>query len=394
MKIVITDTTIDGPMIGGAQTFLPLLMHGLYKEGHEVHLVTKGTPDKKIRKQVEESRAILHTSLWRKKGLPQDAAIVFAKWVNELKPDIFLISVSADVAWLALPYLNPSIATFTIGHTDDETFYLPARHYQQFITTAIGVSDEVCNHYHTKCNFPLSAIDWIPYGVKAKASAPGKHNDQPIRLIYVGRVVEEQKRISDLIKIVQELSARKISFHLKIVGDGTEMPLLKESLQDEIKKGTVELLGWLKTDEVIHHLLQSDLFLLTSAYEGFCIALLEAMANGCCPIVTDIKSGNKQLIKNGENGFVFPIGDTSLFVKKIAELSQHSDMLFLLRIKAWETGRNYSIERMVAAYSDCFEKAMQETSAHPRETNINFPVMETCRSVWPLWLRRIKTAIQ
>ena len=394
MKIVIIDTTIQSSLIGGAQTFLPLLMKGLKERGHEVHLVTKGPPHRKIEKQIQESGAIVHTSLWKKKYLAEEAAPVFARWVNAMVPDIYLISVSPDVGWVVLPYLNPAIATFTIGHTDDETFYLPARHYQPFITKAIGVSDEVCRQYISRCNFAEQDVSWIPYGVMAKPSAPDEHNNKTIHLIYVGRIVEEQKRISDLIKIVQQLAARHIPFHIKIIGDGTEMPLLKEKLQKEIKENKVQLLGWLKMENIIDHLRHTDLFILTSSYEGFCIALVEAMANGCCPLVTDIKSGNKQLITHGQNGFIFPVGDINAFVQKIAALAAEPEKIFSLRKSAWETGKNYSVERMTLAYEEHFITAAAAVKKHFRNIDEDFPLMETCRSSWPLWIRRIKAAIK
>ena len=393
MKIVIVDTTIHGPLIGGAQTFLPFLMRGLKESGHEVHLVTQGEPDKKIGNQIAESAVMVHTSLWKKNIVVEDAAPLFAKWVNRLKPDIYLISVSPDIGWVVLPYLSPAIATFTIGHTDSETFYSPARHYQSFVTKAIGVSDEVCQHYVSDCNFPGTAVQWIPYGVVVNPAPPAKHGNDLLQLIYVGRVEEGQKRISDLIKITRQLSADNIAFNLKIVGDGPEMPVLRNSLAKEIMDGKVEILGWRKTEEVINLLRQSDLFILTSAFEGFCIALIEAMANGCCPLVTDIKSGNKQLISSGQNGFIFPIGDTEKFVKKIKTLAVDKELLYTLRLAAWETGKNYSVERMTTNYHDCFVQAAAEVKTKQRSINTNFPLMETCRSKYPLWIRRIKNLV-
>jgi hypothetical protein len=107
MKIVIVDTTIHGPLIGGAQTFLPTLMRGLKERDHEVHLVAKDVPDKKIERHIKESGAVVHTGLWKKNALVEDNTPFFANWINTLKPDIYLISVSADIGWTVLPYLDP-----------------------------------------------------------------------------------------------------------------------------------------------------------------------------------------------------------------------------------------------------------------------------------------------
>lgn len=391
MKIAVIDTTIDGELIGGAQTFLPKILNGFVRNGHETHLIAKGIPNEKVFRQIEESNAILHTNLWNKDGFVEENAPVLADWLNELKPDIYLISVSPDIGWTVLPFLDPSIATLTIGHTDSETFYLPARHYHSFLTRAIGVSPEVCASYNLSCGIDLENIEWIPYGVETSKSEPVGSGDDTLKLIYVGRLEENQKRVSDLVKIVKSLSANGTKYKLSIIGDGEEMPKVKEDVRDELNSGKVELHGWLESDKVIKAMRESDVFVLTSAYEGFCIALVESMANGCCPVVTDIRSGNKQLIENGSSGFLIDIGDTETFAEKLKFLSLNREELLKLRRSAWETGRKFNVEAMIANYLNCFEQAIGDNKKNQRVANRKFPLMETCRSAYPLWLRKLKS---
>ncbi|MEP6848816.1 MAG: glycosyltransferase family 4 protein, partial [Acidobacteriota bacterium] len=266
-------------------------------------------------------------------------------------------------------------------------------HYERFLTRAVGVSEEICERYRDDCGIAADRVEWIPYGVETNECAPDDRSVRPLRLIYVGRLDEEQKRTSDLIKVVRRLSENGVDFQLSIVGDGEEMPAVKEGLAAEIALGRVTLFGWLDSSEVIEKLRAAEIFLLTSAYEGFCISLTESMANGCAPLVTDIKSGNKQLVRNGENGFVVPIGDVAAFVEKISYLDANRDKLLEFRQKAWETGREYSVERMVAAYERCFEAAAEDAKVNPRTPDPGFPLMESCRSRYPLWLRRIKARL-
>jgi len=296
LKVVIVDTTIDEDLIGGAHFFLPNLIKELVEKGYEIHLVTKELPNEKVRKSILKSGVILHIDLWNKNSLVEKAAPFFANWVNKIKPDVYLISASADIGWVALPFLDPQIATLTIGHTDSETFYLPARHYHSFLSRAIGVSNEVCDQYISGCNLTDEKVDWIPYGVEASSFLTAINNKGVLEIVYVGRIDEKQKRISNIIEIGKELSVQKINYQLKIIGDGPEMSKLKAGLADEINDKKVHLYGWLNSNEVNKLLWESEIFILTSAYKGYCIALIEAMANGCCPVVTDIESGNKQLV--------------------------------------------------------------------------------------------------
>ncbi len=393
MKIVFLDTTMDGAIIGGAHTFLPKILNGLNRRNVEIHLVTKGRPSEKLAQGLKDSGAIIHNKLWPEYSLVEDATPILADWLNKLKADVFVISASGDIGWTVLPYLSPNIATVAIGHNDSDTFYEPARYYSGFLSLAIGVSEEICRSYVHKSDISEKNVVWIPYGVE---SHPPDFNrqvlagTQKISLVYVGRLVEEQKRSSDLIKIIQLLTKRTIPFQFRIIGDGPLYSRFQEELAAAIASGDVQMTGWLTNEELMTHLHHSDIFILTSSYEGFCISLVEAMANGCCAIVTDIKSGNKQLVTNEQNGYVVPVGDIESFIKSIAYLAANPSTLLELRRKSYEVGRSYSVERMVENYIDCFAKLIDSVKKGSRQSDPSFPLMPSCRSRYPRWLRRTK----
>ena len=258
MKIAVIDTIIDGEADG----FLPKLLKGLSAKGNEVHLITKDAPNERVCREIEGSKTILHSNLWQADGFVEETAPVLAKWLNELAPDIYLISNSADIGWVVLPFLKSNIATLTIGHTDSETFYLPARHYRPFLTRAIGVSAEVCVSYVLSCVIDKERVEWIPYGVQTSDAEPASNDSENVlKLIYVGRLEEKQKRVSDLIKVVKLLSERGVDYNLQIVGDGEEMPKIKADLNEELKSGKVVLRGWLEGDKVIEAMREAEVFI-------------------------------------------------------------------------------------------------------------------------------------
>jgi hypothetical protein len=121
MKIVFVDTTMDGPLIGGAHTFIVRLMTRLSDLGHEIHFVSKGEPTARSAEKIRESNAVIHTDLWNSSQIVDDAGPVVARWVNDLRPDVFVVSVSPDIGWVVVPRLDPQIATLTIAN-DNETF--------------------------------------------------------------------------------------------------------------------------------------------------------------------------------------------------------------------------------------------------------------------------------
>jgi glycosyltransferase involved in cell wall biosynthesis len=390
MRIVFVDTTTDSDMIGGGHLILPSLMEALKKRGHEIHLVTKGKANPKLQPFIDASGAEVHISPWKKKAPVEIIAPIFNEWLKELKPDVYVISSSAAIGWVVLPYIDPYVPTFTIGHNNENTFYLPVKHYHSFLTNAIGVSHQICDEYIQQCNMSEENVEWIPYGVDAAEVIAFSKPEEPLKIVYVGRVEEEQKRVPDLVKVISELYKNGVPFKMSIVGDGPYMPALKEALKAEVENTVVQIKGWLEKEKVLSELRAADVFILTSSFEGFSIALTEAMANGCCPVVTDIPSGSQQLIRDGENGHLINVGDIQGFVKVLSEMSAHKEKLNEMRNSAWETGKQFSLNRMAEHYESVFKAGILYHREMPRVTNPGFQLMSTCMSSYPLLIRTIK----
>ena len=87
------------------------------------------------------------------------------------------------------------------------------------------------------------------------------------------------------------------------------------------------------------------------------------------------------------------VGDVDAFVDRIRSIADDRERLGTMRNAAWETGREYSVDRMVDNYVECFERAIEDARANPRVPDPSFPLMESCRSKYPLWLRRIKARL-
>lgn len=390
MKIVIADTTLAGLLIGGAQTFLPNLLSGLTGQGCEVHVISRGEPHPRIRQPLLASGAVIHTNLIPEPALVEDTTPMLAERINRINPDVYVISVSPDVGWTVLPLLNRKIATLTIAHTDDTTFYRPVSHYRDYLTATIGVSREVCQQLIYQGQMPDDRVVWIPYGVVGSEQPAVFETEAPLRMIYCARLEDTQKRASDVIAIIERLRGSDVKFILQVLGDGPLSAEFAKRLAPEINAGQVILHGWIDSQSVLVQLRQADVFLLTSAYEGLCIALLEAMANGLAPLITDIPSGNRQMVEHERNGLLVPVGDVATFVNYIRQLEQNRDWLLQLRRAAWSKAQDFTVELMTDNYLNCFRHAIAVNRKHPRQMPQDFPLMESCRSSYPLWLRRLK----
>lgn len=396
MHVVLIDTTLTTPPTGGAHTFLVDLTESLIKRGWQVSVVTQPGAELAIASALKDRGAEVVIDLWQARHLPEEKAARLADWVNARRPDIYLVSASPDAGWLALPLLDSAIATFSIAHNDVGAFYEPLKHYRPFIDCAIAVSETTHQKLIKNCSVPLERARRIAYGVRPlsaeelsmKSSAPG----QTLRIGYVGRVVQEQKRVMDFVPLVRALAQRKFSFELQIIGDGPERNVLQTAFAKEGLAGYVKFLGWLSPVRVREELRTLEVFVLLSDYEGLPVALLEAMAHGAVPVVTRTESGNTQLVSDGETGYVVPVGDINTFSDRLELLAGHRDQLIAMGRAAWQTSQRYSLERMTDNYVEAFQDTMQRVSARQQRQGLNrdYPVMSSCRSKYPYWLRKIK----
>jgi glycogen synthase len=106
----------------------------------------------------------------------------------------------------------------------------------------------------------------------------------------------------------------------------------------------------------------SDVFIITSEFEGFPVSVLEAMAHGCVPVVTDIRSGVPELVQDGVNGYRVPIGDIRTFAERLAALYRDPARRQEMALNAHATvaAGGYRIEDMTQRYIALFDRAMQD----------------------------------
>jgi len=158
----------------------------------------------------------------------------------------------------------------------------------------------------------------------------------------VSRLYEPTKGIKILLeasKIVQS----KMDSELLIVGSGKDEERLKKMAEDSGIKAL--FLG--ERDDVAEILQVMDVFVLPSLSEGFPVVILEAMAAGISVVATDV-GGNREVVLDGETGFIVEPGNPDKLAEKIKELLENDEM----RNKFGEAGfkrvkENFSIDETV-----------------------------------------------
>ncbi|MBQ8472247.1 MAG: glycosyltransferase family 4 protein [Bacilli bacterium] len=138
------------------------------------------------------------------------------------------------------------------------------------------------------------------------------------KIVNVGRLAP-QKNQKLLIDAFNNLSDKFLEYKLLIYGIGP----LHDELEEYIKKlnlsDRVKLMG--EIDNVQNEIVDANLFVLSSDYEGLPNSLIEAMTLGLPVISTDCPCGGpRTLIKNNQNGILVPVGNCEELTKKMEEI--------------------------------------------------------------------------
>jgi glycosyltransferase involved in cell wall biosynthesis len=140
--------------------------------------------------------------------------------------------------------------------------------------------------------------------------------------------------VSLLIRAIPMVLKEEPGTKFLIAGEGSEKELLECEAKDLNIHSYIKFLGRVSHEEMPNLLAEANIYVSTSLYDGTSVSLLEALAAGAFPVVTDIPS-NREWITDGENGFLVPIGNEYILAGKIVEAIRSKELL----VKANKTNR-------------------------------------------------------
>jgi UDP-D-galactose:(glucosyl)LPS alpha-1,6-D-galactosyltransferase len=159
--------------------------------------------------------------------------------------------------------------------------------------------------------------------ISGMTTIPRSPSDAPLRIVYVGRLmVGLQKRTEELIQALARLEG---NWFLDVFGSGDDLEALQELARTE---GIAEKIAWRGWRQDPWDALETaDLLVLCSAFEGFPMVLLEAMARGIPCISSDCRSGPSDIVRDGVNGWLYPVGDREALTALLNAVIKERDLL-------------------------------------------------------------------
>jgi glycosyltransferase involved in cell wall biosynthesis len=135
---------------------------------------------------------------------------------------------------------------------------------------------------------------------------------------------------------------------LVVIGDGPERERVNDCIADAGLEGRVVLKGALRRSEAIEWLRAADAAVLSSAYENFPHAAVEAIAVGT-PVVATAVGGVPEVIETGVNGILVPPGDERALAEGMRAVTTDLELARALREGAAETAKRYDADRAYEA---------------------------------------------
>jgi glycosyltransferase involved in cell wall biosynthesis len=169
-------------------------------------------------------------------------------------------------------------------------------------------------------------------------------------IVAAGRLSKE-KGFDILLEAFARISPDFPGWRLAILGEGTERQALLD-LRDRLNlAGLAELVG--QSREVEAWMARSGLFVHPSRREGFPNVVLEAMGMGAAVVCADCHSGPSDLIKDGINGRLVPVGDVDALASAMSELMSKPDLRHTLGQQASQVRRDYQQATIMTRWEAC-----------------------------------------
>lgn len=180
-------------------------------------------------------------------------------------------------------------------------------------------------------------------------------NNSIYRILSIGRLNRQKNHILLLKAFKYLLETFPIDAHLTIIGEGQERNALNQYIIQHNLIDKIDLPGFKDPNTYLHN---SDLFVLSSEYEGFGNVLVEALSTGIPVVSTDCPSGPAEILKNGLYGQLVPVHDeialaNAMYKEYLTEDNSEQ------RMKRIQRAKDFAPEKIVAQYAGLFHSLLK-----------------------------------
>ena len=377
------------PTFGGSGVLATELGKALANKGHQVHFITYQQP---VRLSEFNANIFYHEVKVPTYPLfdypPYETALSSTMVDVIVNNQIDLLHVHyaiphASAAYMAKKILEKQgllIPVITTLHGTDITLVGRDKTFAPVVTFSINESDAITavsqnlrdeTYKHFKIEKDIEVIyNFVdcerfakkPIDAFRRVIAP--HGE---KILLHASNFRKLKRVGDVVQIFAEV-IKKVPAKLLFVGDGPERPAA-ERLSREL--GIFDEIRFVGKQEQIEEILAiSDVFLLTSDYESFGLAALEAMAAGV-PVISTNAGGLPEINIHGVTGFMSEVGDVADMSRNTMLLLSDETKLKQFRENAAAQAKKFDIHNIIPQYEDLYNRFLNNKQNLTRNSILN-----------------------
>ena len=197
----------------------------------------------------------------------------------------------------------------------------------ELITNSREFKNQMNKNFNLNCKYiynPLNKSEILKKS-KKKINLSFFKKKKYLKIINVSRFTEQKDHIT-LLKSVEILKKKKIQFKLLLIGKGDEEVKIKKFVKDKKLESSVKIIKFQKNP--YQFINKSDVFVLSSKYEGLPNVLLEAAVLKKFIISSNCQTGPKEILLNGKGGLLFKVGDYKDLANKIIVFKKNKKKFF------------------------------------------------------------------
>lgn len=307
----------------------------------------------------------------------RNIAIAFSQYIRFLialvrfRPNIIHLHTSQGIAWLKdslFVLVGKMVHCHVIIHMHggnfDKIYDENPRLIQAYTRKILRLADailSVSEEWKIRLTRIIPEEKIFPFrnciDIHSFQSYASEDSKDGIQILFLGRI-GQLKGGYDLIEAIHSLHLKRETFHVWMVGpeekDGDRQKV-NELLRKYELLDICELVGSVGRKKALQYFCQASIFVLPSYYEGLPMVVLEALAAGL-PVIATPVGGIPEVVRDGFNGYLVPIGDVPALANKLATLISNSDLRKNMgkhgrEIAEQELGMESYVDRMVDLYS-------------------------------------------
>lgn len=256
--------------------------------------------------------------------------------IRSYAPDYLIFTITRKNCEIAR-HLPEHVVKIGVIHAVDQDVIATANLYSGSFDAIVSVSQMGLDALNGISPPPACPSRFIPPGIMLPDAPLEReaNTDQPIRLLYLGRLAEPSKRARSIVSIAKNLKSRGIPFTWTVAGDGPEAGYLAQALA-EMGIAEVLLLGSVRHKDLPALFSRHDMIVSTSDKEAFPLALQESMAFGLVPVAGNAP-GRVEDVVTAAGGFLVSADDPAEFGGAIAAAHENRELLYRLSAQAAQT---------------------------------------------------------